>query len=54
MDEHDLYLGDRPYELHINLGSNHIPKLSCACHKANVPVRMAVKRHESFCTLLAA
>lgn len=54
MDEYDLDLGDPLYELHINLGSNDIPRLSCACHKANVAVRMAVKKHESFSTLLAA
>jgi hypothetical protein len=54
MDEYDLDLGDPLYELHINLGSNDIPRLSCACHKAIVAVRMAVKKHESFSTLLAA
>jgi hypothetical protein len=32
-------------ELKINLGSNDLPRFSCACHKSNIAVRMAIKKH---------
>lgn len=32
-------------ELKINLGTNDLPRYSCACHKNNIAVRMAIKKH---------
>jgi hypothetical protein len=32
-------------ELKINLGTNDLPRFSCACHMSNIAVRMAIKKH---------
>jgi hypothetical protein len=32
-------------ELKINLGKNDLPRFSCACHKSNIAVRLAIKKH---------
>ena len=38
--------------LSIVLGSNHLPRFSCAAHKLNVAVRTATKSHQSFSRML--
>jgi hypothetical protein len=53
-DEYDPSLGDPIYELNINFGTNDIPRFSCACHKANIAVRLAIKKHKGLSTLLAS
>jgi hypothetical protein len=54
IDEFDLDLGDPLYELIINLGSNELPRFSCACHKANVAMRIAIKKYKPFYNQLRA
>lgn len=53
MDEYDITRGDPNYELLINLGTNDLARYSCACHKANIAVRMAIKKHVEFSKFLA-
>jgi hypothetical protein len=52
-DEYDAELGDPLYDLTIRLGTDELPRFSCACHKANIAVRMAIKKSTTVCSLLA-
>ena len=39
----------RPFsELKINLGTNELPRFSCACHKSNIAVRHAIASNQHF------
>jgi hypothetical protein len=51
-DEFDFNFGKRGEKFtvfNINLGTNDCPRFSCACHKNNVAVRMAIKKSTPLC-----
>jgi hypothetical protein len=53
VEEYDLSV-DRTLirQLNIELGTNKLPRYSCACHKNNIAVRMAIKKHSLTRTLV--
>ena len=53
--EYDFALGSRGepvYDLSIKIGSNDIPRISCACHKNNIAVRLAIDKSNQLSKLL--
>jgi hypothetical protein len=44
--------GEKFTAFNINLGTNDCPRFSCACHKNNVAVRMAIKKSKPLCQVL--
>ncbi len=45
---------DKPYyDYEIELGSSKTARYSCACHKCNIAVRLAIKNHTVLCNLLS-
>jgi hypothetical protein len=58
-DDYDLINLNDPYarpivKLEIELGTNKLPRFSCACHKTNLAVRKAIKTSKAFVNALAA
>ena len=58
-DDYDLINVNDPYarpivKLEIELGTNKLPRFSCACHKTNLAVRKAIKSSKAFVNALAA
>jgi hypothetical protein len=53
-DEYDAIKGDPLYDLVIGLGTDELPRYSCACHKANIAVRMSIKKSTEASSILAA
>jgi hypothetical protein len=51
--EYDETRGDRVESLEIKLGTNVLPRISCAAHKANISVRGAIKSHSQFSNILS-
>lgn len=46
-------LNNKPIkDLSINLGTDEIPRYSCACHKNNIAVRIAIKKHNHISRVL--
>ncbi len=39
-------------KLTINLGTNKLPRFSCACHKCNLSVRYAIRNYVPLCSIL--
>jgi hypothetical protein len=50
--EYDSSRGDRIKNLDIKLGSDSLPRISCAAHKTNIGVRAAIKSHSGLSTML--
>ena len=44
-DDYDLSRGERVRNLIINLGTNDLPRFSCANHKLNIGIKKAIKNH---------
>ena len=45
---------NKPYcDYEIELGSSKTARYSCACHKCNIAVRLAIKKHTVLCNLLS-
>ena len=44
-DDYDLNRGERVRDLIINLGTNDLPRFSCANHKLNIGIKKAIKNH---------
>ena len=45
-EEYDLAKGTYIKDLNIQLGTANLPRFSCAAHKTNIAVRMAIKKHK--------
>lgn len=52
-NEYDLSKGELITDLVINLGTDDLPRFSCASHKCNIAVRLAIKSHQNLCQTLA-
>lgn len=50
--EYDFARGQPINHLELIIGSNIIPRHSCACHKLNLVVRHAITRHFPLCQIL--
>ena len=50
--EYDLDRGDRIENLNIELGSDSLPRISCAAHKTNISVRAAIRSHSFHSNML--
>ena len=50
--QYDFNNGGKIFDqLKINLGSNDLPRFSCAAHKANIAVKMAINKNSIFSQL---
>ncbi len=52
-DEYDETRGDRVENLELKIGTNILPRVSCAAHKANISVRSAIKSHPPIFNMLS-
>ena len=52
-NEYDLSKGELINDLVINLGTDSLPRFSCASHKCNIALRLAIKNHQFLCKTLA-
>jgi hypothetical protein len=51
-NEYDFSRGEPIETLDIVLGSDKLPRFSCAAHKTNISVRAAIKQHSQFSKIL--